>query len=188
MLQPAIQIATAGFPISPRMAAAIDGARASLATDANSAAYFLNPDGSGKAAGTLLQNPAYAGVLARVAWAGASAFYQGPIALSIVDAVIGDPRPGGPGAMTAADLANYRVIERTPVCGEYRAYVVCGMGPPSSGGVATLQILGMLNGFDLAALGPDSAQTVHLFLQANRLAFADRNAYLADPDFAAVPR
>ncbi len=187
VLQPAIQLASAGFPISPRMAGAIDGAKVSLATDANARAYFLNPDGTGKPAGTVLQNPAYAGVLARIAWAGARAFYQGPIALGIVDAVVGDPRPGGPGAMTLADLANYRVIERTPVCGEYRAYVVCGMGPPSSGGVATLQILGVLNQFDLAALGPDSVQTVHLFLQANRLAFADRNVYLADPDRVAVP-
>ena len=187
VLQPAIQLATVGFPISPRMAAAIDGAKASLATDANARAYFLNPDGTGKPAGTLLQNPAYAGVLGRIAWAGARAFYQGPVALGIVDAVIGDPRPGGPGAMTLADLANYRVIERTPVCGDYRAYVVCGMGPPSSGGVATLQILGVLSGFDLAASGPDTVETVHLFLQANRLAFADRNAYLADPDLVAVP-
>ncbi len=187
MLQPAIGLATAGFPISPRMAASIDGSKTALAQDANAAAYFLNPDGSAKAAGALLQNPAYAQVLARIACAGARAFYEGPIARAIVDTVIGDSRPGGPGAMTLSDLANYRVIERIPVCGEYRAYIVCGMGPPSSGGVAELQMLGMLSPFDLAAFGPDSVETVHLFLQANRLAFADRNLYLADPDFVAVP-
>lgn len=187
VLQPAIGLATAGFPISPRMSAVVNGSRTSLATDPAAAAYFLNPDGSAKAAGTLLQNPAYAQVLARIAWAGARAFYEGPVARAIVDAVIGDSRPSGPGAMSLADLANYRVVERTPVCGEYRAYVVCGMGPPSSGGVAELQMLGMLSRFDLASFGPDSAETVHLFLQANRLAFADRNLYVADPAFAGVP-
>lgn len=187
LLQPAIQLALTGFPISPRMAASIDSYKSILARDPNARAYFLNPDGSGKAAGTLLRNPAYAQVLARIAWAGARAFYEGPYAQDIVTTVLQDNRPGGPGALTASDLASYRVIERTPVCGPYRVYIVCSMGPPSSGGVAELQILGMLQSFDLAAFGPDSLQTVHLFLQANRLAFADRNLYLGDPAYVTVP-
>jgi gamma-glutamyltranspeptidase/glutathione hydrolase len=187
LLQPAIQLALTGFPISPRMAASIDSYKSILALDPNARAYFLNPDGSGKAAGTLLRNPAYAGVLARIAWAGARAFYEGPYAQDIVTTVLQDNRPGGPGALAASDLTNYRVIERTPVCGPYRAYIVCSMGPPSSGGVAELQMLGMLQSFDLPSLGPNSLQTVHLFLQANRLAFADRNLYLGDPAYVTVP-
>ncbi len=187
VLQPAVDLATSGFAISPRLAASIDGFKARLAQDANAKAYFLNADGSGKAAGTLLRNPAYADVLRQVSSAGTAAFYQGAVARDIVAAVANDDRAGGAGAMTAADLAGYQAVERTPVCGDYRAYVVCSMGPPSSGGTAMLQILGMLGHVDLAALGPNSVQTVHMFLQANRLAFADRNFYVADPAFVAVP-
>ncbi len=186
-LQPAIDLATAGFAISPRLAASINEFKANLAEDADAKAYFLNADGSGKAAGTSLQNPAYADVLSKIALAGPRAFYEGPVAQDIVAAVTNDGRPGGPGAMAAADLTSYQTIERIPVCGGYRVYVVCSMGPPSSGGIAELQILGMLDHVDLAALGPNDVQTVHAFLQANRLAFADRNLYVADPAFVAVP-
>ena len=186
VLQPAIDLAKAGFAISPRLAASINEYKTSLAQDPNARAYFLNADGSGKAAGTPLQNAAYADVLTQVA-AGPRAFYEGPVAQHIVAAVTNDDRAGGPGSMTAADLATYQTIERTPVCGDYRAYVVCSMGPPSSGGIAGLQILGMLDHVDLAALGPNDVQTIHAFLQANRLAFADRNLYIADPAFASVP-
>ena len=192
-LRPAIETATAGFAISPRMAAAIDGSKASLAVDAEARAYFLNTDGTGKAAGTLLQNPAYASVLGRIAFGGVRAFYTGPVAAAIVAAVTGDSRPGGPGSMTLQDLANYRVVERVPVCGPFRGFVVCGMGPPSSGGIGVLQILGILEA--RGALPPPNTadplavdlQTVHQFLQANRLAFADRAVYLADPAFVTVP-
>ena len=187
VLQPAIELAANGFEISPRLAVAIDGYRASLALDGAAREYFLNADGSGKAAGTVLKNPAYAQTLARIAFAGPAAFYAGPVAADIVAAVTTDPRPGGPGAMTLDDLAAYRVIERTPVCGPYRSYVVCGMGPPSSGGIGVLQILGMLDRTDLASLGVNGVGTVHAFLQANRLAFADRNLFVADPAYTAVP-
>ena len=187
VLQPAITLARTGFAISPRMAASIDSYKTILVQDPAARAYFLNADGSGKAAGTLLQNPMYAQTLAKIAFAGPRAFYEGPVAADIVNAILTDGRPGGPGAMTAADLANYKIIERVPVCGPYRAYVVCSMGPPSSGGIAELQILGILSRFDLAAQGPNDVQTVHEFLQANRLAFADRNLYVADPGYVAVP-
>ena len=187
LLQPAIQLATSGFAISPRMAASIDSYKTILAQDANARAYFLNPDGSGKAAGTLLQNPSYAQTLSRIAFGGPRAFYQGQVAQDIVTTVTTDTRPGGAGLLALSDLTNYQVIERTPVCGSYRSYVVCSMGPPSSGGIAELQILGMLSPINLAALGPNDVQTVHAFLQANRLAFADRNLYVADPAFVTVP-
>ena len=187
VLRPAIRLAREGFPISPRLAASIDSFKTSLGQDEAARAYFLNPDGSGKAAGTVLRNPDYARVLARVGTAGARAFYSGPVARNIVEAVTTDPRPGGPGSMTLEDLAGYRVIERAPVCGEYRYTIVCSMGPPSSGGIAELQILGILNTVDFPALGPNNVQTIHAFLQANRLAFADRNVYVADPDYVAVP-
>jgi len=186
-LQPAVDLATAGFAISPRLASSINDYKTALAQDANAKAYFLNADGTGKPAGTLLRNPAYADVLSQVASAGPRAFYQGPVAQHIAAAVADDDRAGGAGSMTAADLAGYQAVERTPVCGNYRAYVVCSMGPPSSGGIAELQILGMLGHVDLAAFGPNDVRTVHAFLQANRLAFADRNLYVADPAFAAVP-
>ena len=186
-LQPAIELATTGFSISPRLEAAIDGYKASLAQDPAARGYFLNSDGSAKAAGTLLQNPAYADLLARIASAGPQAFYGGRVAQDIAATVANDDRAGGAGAMTPADLAGYQTIERTPVCGGYRIYIVCSMGPPSSGGIAELQILGVLDHVGLASLGPDDVQTVHAFLQANRLAFADRNLFVADPAFAAVP-
>ncbi len=187
VLLPAIKLAIEGFPISPRMAASIASNKEVLAQDVDAKAYFLNADGTGKPAGTVLRNPAYAKVLVRIAVAGPSAFYRGPVAQDIVTTVTTDPRPGGPGSLTLADLANYQVIERTPVCGNYRAYVACGMGPPSSGGIAELQILGILDHLDLASLGPNDVRTIHAFLQANRLAFADRNLYVADPAYVMVP-
>ena len=116
-LLPAIELAIQGFAISPRMAASIDSYKAVLAQDDNARAYFLNPDGSGKPAGTVLRNPAYAQVLARVAFLGPQAFYGGPVARDIVAAVTSDARAGGAGSLTLADLDNYEVIERTPVCG-----------------------------------------------------------------------
>ncbi len=185
LLLPAINLARNGFAISPRMSASIDGYKSILALDPNAAAYFLNPDGSAKAAGTILKNPAYADVLYRIAFAGPRAFYNGPIANDIINTIQTDNRPGGPGQLTVADINAYQIVERQPVCGPYRNYIVCSMGPPSSGGIAELQILGMLNNFNLT--GPNDLSTVHLFLQANRLAFADRNLYVADTDFVPVP-
>ncbi len=95
--------------------------------------------------------------------------------------------PGNPGDLTLADLDGYRVKTRAPVCGGYRVYTVCGMPPPSSGGIASLQMLAMLERFDVASLQPASFFAVHLMSEAGRLAYADRNAYIADPDFVAPP-
>ena len=152
--------------------------------------------------GTVIKNPAYAATLNSIASGGANAFYTGPIAQSIVDKI--KVTSGGatttvaitPGLTEMSDLASYRAIKRTPVCGNYRATVVCGMGPPSSGGIAVAQTLGILDNFNLAALPPSNVnseggkpavQAVHLVSEAQRLAYADRNRYVADTDFVALP-
>ena len=148
--------------------------------------YFVNTDDcTAKPAGTLMRNKAYANTLKALARKGADAFYYGPIAQDIADAVQGDLNI--PGDMTVADLANYDVVEREPVCIDYRGYNVCGMGPPSSGALAVGQILGILENFDLAGYLPLDVEVVHLFAQAGRLAFADRGKYVADSDFITVP-
>ncbi|MBV8049254.1 MAG: gamma-glutamyltransferase [Paludibacterium sp.] len=184
LFQPAIRQAEQGFPLSPRLYGLLAGERF-LAQDATARRYFYNPDGRPKPIGTLLKNPDYAATLRLIARHGPSAFYQGALARDIVDAVA--RAPGNPGDMTLADLRRYRARERAPVCGDYRDYRLCGMGPPSSGGVAVLQMLGMLQRFPLSTLPPQSVDAVHLFSEAGRLAFADRGQYLADPGFAPVP-
>lgn len=202
LMQPGIKLATNGFPISGRMAAAIAGARTDLLRDPDAAAYFLNPDYSAKALGSVIKNPDYAATLASIAQGGANAFYTGPIAQSIVDKI--KVASGGvtstvaitPGLTEMSDLANYKAVRRTPVCGNYRTTVVCGMGPPSSGGIAVAQTLGMLDNFNLAAVTPTAVnseggkpavQAVHLVSEAQRLAYADRNKYVADTDFVPLP-
>ena len=202
LFNPAIKLATNGFAISGRMAAAIDIAKTDFLRDREAAAYFLNADFTPKALGSTIKNPAYAATLTTLAQGGANAFYTGPIAQSIVDKI--KVTAGGvtntmaitPGLTEMSDLANYRAIRRTPVCGNYRTTVVCGMGPPSSGGIAVAQTLGILDNFDLAANGPTvvnaeggkpSVMGVHLVSEAERLAYADRNKYVADTDFVALP-
>ena len=168
--------------------------------------YFVNSDGtadscSAKPAGTVITNPDYAETLNTLVDEGADGFYTGPIATDIAAAVQNDPAIAGD--MTVEDLANYEVIERAPVCIDYRGHAVCGMGPPSSGALAVGQILGIMENFgvgnsqpegdDLATTldfdlsDPLNADTVHLFAQAGRLAFADRGLYVGDSDFVNVP-
>lgn len=197
-----IRLATDGFSISGRMAAAISGARDDLLRDPEAAAYFLNADFTPRALGTTIKNPAYADTLSTIAQNGASALYTGPIAQSIVSKI--KVTTGGvtstvaitPGLTELSDLANYRAVRRTPVCTTYRASWVCGMGPPSSGGIAVAQTLGILENFDLAAAAPTvvnsegakpSVLGVHLVSEAERLAYADRNKYVADTDFVSLP-
>lgn len=181
LFRPAIALAEQGFAISPRLATLIAEDEL-LALNPAARAYFYEADGSPKAAGTLLRNPDYAAVLRRLAAEGPEAFYSGPVAEALLAAAAeGEAEP----PLTPEDLAAYRAVERDPLCLNYRAYRVCGQAPPSSGGVTTLQILGLLAGFDLgAAPTPEAA---HLIAEASRLAFADRNAYLADPDFVPQP-
>ena len=185
LFEPAIRLAEEGFLVSPRLARAIaEAAPGGLARQPAARGPFLDAEGRPPAAGARLVNPAYAATLRALASGGAEAFYTGPIAVDIVAAV--REGLGNPGAMTLDDLARYRVVERPPVCIAYHGREVCGMGPPSSGGLAVAQILGLLEPFELAARGP-SLGALHLLLEASRLAFADRDRFVADPDFTPVP-
>ena len=184
LFEAAIKKAEAGFDISPRLHRQIARDR-SLKTFPASAAYFYRPDGTAKPVGTRLRNPAYAQTLRAIASGGAKAFYEGEIAKAVVDTVRTAKR--NPGRISLADLRGYRAKRREPICSLYRVWVVCGMPPPTSGGLAVLQILGLLQNFDLVRLEANSADAIHLIAEASRLAFADRNTYLADPDFVEVP-
>ena len=179
------RLATDGFEVSPRLGTLLAAEGDKLKTDDATIRYFFDDGGAPLKTGTLLKNPAYAETLRTIASGGADAFYSGPIAQAIVKAV--REAKGNPGVLSLSDLANYRVKEREPVCLAYRALDVCGMGPPSSGGVAVGQMLGMLENFDLKGLGPDNVQSWRLIGDAQRLAFADREKYLADPDFVPAP-
>ena len=182
LFAPAIQLAEAGFPVSKRLHAQIAGNKDLFAQPA-ARAYFY-PDGAALPVGALLKNPALASVLRRIANEGAQAFYQGTLAADIVEAVQSHPRAGD---LSLQDMAGYHAKERAVVCGNYRLYRICGMGPPSSGGIAVVQMLGILEQHDMASMQPESLQAVHYFTEAGRLAFADRDRYVADPDFMTVP-
>lgn len=184
LFEPAIELAETGFAVSPRLHELIvrDALLPKLPA---AAAYFYTPSGNPLPTGTILRNPAYAETLRRIAAEGADAFYEGEIAASIVAAVRNAEI--NPGRMTEADLAAYRPVARVPVCAPYRAWEVCGMPPPTSGGVAVLQMLRLLEPHDLAGTGPNDPRTLHLLAEAGKLAFADRSAFLADPDFVEVP-
>ncbi len=183
LFRPAIELAEKGFPISPRLYTLLSTEQY-LQRSEPARSYFFQPDGTPKPVGTILVNRSYAQVLRQIAKRGADAFYKGEIANDIVATV---QKAGVPGDLTTTDLAAYQAIERPPVCGIYRVYKVCGMGAPSAGGLTVLQILGILENFNLASLQPASLEAVHLFAEAGRLAFADRGFYIADPDFVSVP-
>ncbi|WP_404407718.1 gamma-glutamyltransferase [Pseudidiomarina marina] len=146
--------------------------------------YFY-PNGEALQAGTIKKNPEYARTLRLIAEQGADAFYHGEIADAIVAAV--QHAPINPGVLQQKDLASYQALIREPVCAEYRVYEVCGMGPPSSGGITVLQLLGILENFPVSEWAVNSETAIHHFTQASRLAFADRNRYIADSDFVDVP-
>ncbi len=184
LFQAAITLSEDGFAISPRLYFLLDRDKF-LKTKASARAYFYNADGTAKAVGTILKNPALAQTLRMIADQGAKAFYEGDIARQIIDAVKSDP--GNPGLLTEQDLANYKAKERLPVCLPYRENTVCGMGPPTSGGVTSLQILKLLEKTEIAAQKPGSLDAIHLISEASALAFADRGKYLADADFVSVP-
>ncbi len=180
----AIDLADDGFAVSPRLAGLVARDQERLSRFADTAAYFL-PGGAPLQEGDTLTNAAYARTLRAIAASGADAFYTGPIAADIVATVQG--AEGNPGVLSALDLAVYQVRERAPVCASYRAHDVCGMGPPSSGALTVGQILGMLDSYDLAALGADNPESWRLIGDASRLAFADRGRYMADSDFVPMP-
>jgi gamma-glutamyltranspeptidase/glutathione hydrolase len=180
--QPAIRIAEAGFAVSPRLRAMIGMGRGALAPDA---ARYLTSDGVRPLeVGARLRNPDYAATLRRIAAEGPRGFYEGPVAAAIVAAAARAPLPGSLGV---DDLKAYRPQRLEPVCRGYRAYLVCGMRPPSSGGIAVLSILGILEHFDMSASGPSTVLGWHRFIEAQRLAYADRDLYVADERFVQVP-
>jgi len=184
LFEPAINLAEQGFAISPRLHMLLASEK-HLADAEPARSYFYEPDGSAKPVGTVLRNPAFAATLRAIAAHGPDAFYKGAIARDIAETVTHAQK--NPGDLTAADLASYQAKERPPVCGYYRSYRICGMGPPSSGGIGVLQILGLLERFNLAKTAPLSVEGVHLFAEAGRLAYADRERFLADSDFLPVP-
>ena len=192
LFEPAIELAEQGFRISPRLHALLQ-VDPHLKRDRAARAYFHQWHGSPRAVGTTLRNPELAAVLRRIAAEGAKALHEGEIARAIVAKV--REHPANPGRMTLADLAGYQPKKRPPICHDYRArgrdYRVCGFPPPGSGAIAVGQILGILDAVRAQALpledGLPRADWLHLYLEASRLAFADRAQYVADPDFVAPP-
>lgn len=185
LIAPAIRLADDGFRVSQRLARDIAADATLLRRDPRSAAYYFSDQGAPLAAGHRLRNPALAETLRAIAGQGAQALAQGPVAEAILAAVTGHAT--NPGAMAATDLSTYAPRRREAVCTPYRRWRVCGFPPPSSGGIAVAQILGLLGHFDIARLDPQGAEAAHLLGEAGRLAFADRNAYVADPAFVSVP-
>lgn len=184
LFAPAIALAEKGVPVTGKLAGELhDFPKIAAMPDVKR--YFTKPDGSLVNAGDTLKNPELAATFRQIAKGGARAFYTGEIARAIVDKV--QHAPVNAGGMTLKDLATYRAVERAPVCGPYRAVKVCSMPPPSSGGIAVLQILSMLERFKPADLQPNTLSNVHLFSQASRLAFADRVVFVGDPAFVRVP-
>lgn len=180
----AIGLAEDGFVVSPRLAGLVAGDAERLGRFPTTADYFL-PGGTPIVEGDTLINQAYANTLRSLAEGGSAAFYSGPIAEGIVATV--RSAEGNPGVLSLDDLRAYRVKARDAVCVTYRAHDVCGMGPPSSGALTVGQILGLLEGYDLRALGAENPEAWRLIGDASRLAFADRGRYMADSDFVPVP-
>jgi gamma-glutamyltranspeptidase/glutathione hydrolase len=181
LFQPAIELAEKGHPLSARVAKL---AASESLTDPAARAWLYGEDGKPLAAATPIRNPEFAKVLRAVAAGGADAFYRGTVARDVVAAVGSQPNAG---VLAEADLAGYRVRDVEAVCSPYRAWRVCGVGPSTYGGIGVLQVMGVLQRFDMASVRPGSSQAVHLFSEAGRLAFADRNRYGGDDRFVPVP-
>ncbi|WP_207537361.1 gamma-glutamyltransferase [Sabulicella rubraurantiaca] len=184
LFAPAIRLAEEGFPVSARLVSDIAAAAPTLARDPAARALFLPRDGQPPEEGDLLRNPALAATLRLIAEGGADALHGGPVAADIVRAVRG--HNANPGLMTADDLAGYEARRVAPICRPYRVWTLCA-APPPSGGVVVLQILALLEHFDLASLDPAGVDAAMLLGEAGRTAFADRNMFLADLDFVPVP-
>jgi gamma-glutamyltranspeptidase/glutathione hydrolase len=180
----AIRLADHGFPVSPRLNALLTRDKY-LKTFETARRYFYDEEAEPRSVGWVLQNQPLAETLRVIAAGGSDAFYKGDIAGDIIRTVQGTAQ--NPGMLSRDDFAAYRAVAREPVCAPYRQYTVCGMPPPTSGGLTILQILGMLEQFDLGDLTPGSPKAVHLISEASRLAFADRARYMADSDFVRVP-
>nr|WP_294848744.1 gamma-glutamyltransferase [uncultured Sphingomonas sp.] len=185
LFQPAISLARDGFLVTPRLYTMLDRYRATGAMTAEGRAIYYQADGSPKPVGTRIVNPALAATLETLAARGPDSFYVGPNAQAIVAAANGAEK--NPSKMDRGDLATYDAQKLPPVCGEYRGYRICGMGPPSSGATTVFAILKQLERFDLGALGKDDPRSWHLIAESMRLGYADRERYLADADYIRVP-
>lgn len=185
LFQPAIALARDGFTVTARLSQFLTNSKNRAGFTAEGRALFYDAAGNPLPEGTLVKNPALAETLEMIAQRGPNAFYTGDNAQKIASTVAA-ATPGAQ-AMVIGDVQQYVAKQRDPVCGEYRVWKICGMGPPSSGATTVLAILKQLEGFDMKALGKDSPVAWHLFAESQRLAFADRELYLADEDFVQVP-
>ena len=186
VIEPAIKLAEEGFKVSPRLHALITRSAESLYRFKTTRNYFLSEEGVPLFIGTVIKNKEYANTLRAISTGGADAFYKGELAKRIVDTV--QNAQGNPGRLSLEDLESYEIVEREPVCLNYRSYDVCGMGPPSSGALTVGQILGLVEAYDLKSYGAGSPESWRLIGDATRLAFADRSLYMADSDFVKVPK
>lgn len=185
LFSPAIKLAEQGFTVSPRLNEMLKHERGRFEADVETKLYFYPDVVTPLEAGSIKRNPDYAITLRDIAKNGVSSFYEGEIAKKIVASVQGARRNRG--LLSLEDLSSYEVKERKAVCGNYRKYKICSMGEPSSGGLTLLMTLGMLENFDLSSWGPNNPTSWHVMMEASRLAFADRNQYMADPDFVQTP-
>ncbi|MFQ5743378.1 MAG: gamma-glutamyltransferase [Acidobacteriota bacterium] len=182
LVEPAIQLASDGILLSPYLARSLASVAPTFRDFPASQKAFLRPDGSPYEAGARLKQPDLAWSLGQIAEAGAAAFYKGKIAERLAAGMAANG-----GLITTADLASYQAVERAPIRGSYRGYEIVSMGPPSSGGVALVEMLNMLENFDLSAYGPNDPEAVHLMIESMRQAYLDRSAYLGDTDYVDVP-
>jgi gamma-glutamyltranspeptidase/glutathione hydrolase len=182
ILAPAIRLAEDGIQVPRGLAFALAGNRARFEKDPSSVKYFMHPEGRPYDTGETLKQPDLGRTLRMIAADGRRGFYEGEVA----DAIVAEMREGG-GLITHEDLKGYRVVEREPVRGNYRGFEIASMPPPSSGGVHLIEMLNILEGFDLKAAGHNSADYIHRLVEAMRHAYADRAKHMGDPDFWKVP-
>ncbi|MDX1733078.1 MAG: gamma-glutamyltransferase [Halioglobus sp.] len=182
VLAPAIALARDGIPVSITLNLDINSRATQLGADAEATRLFLPGNGRAPAVGSTWKQPDLARTLAHISERGRDGFYRGPVAGLIAQAM-----KAGDGLITLQDLADYRAVEREPVRGQYRGFEVVSAPPPSSGGIHIVQMLNILEGFDLRAMGHNSAAYLHHLAEAMKLAYADRSEYLGDPDFVTVP-
>jgi gamma-glutamyltranspeptidase / glutathione hydrolase len=184
LFDPAIRVSETGFQVTPALATRLNQLK-KIWVDFPEAQAIYWQDGRPKAVGETIKNPALAALLRTVAKGGAKAFYSGDNAKAIISATAASAR--NKAVVTARDIASYRAKDRPAVCTTYRVYKLCGMGPPSSGATTVFQILGMLERFDMKAMGKDDPKAWHAIAEAMMLAYADREKYLGDADFVSVP-
>ena len=181
----AINLAQKGFTVTPRLHKMLKAEKTQFSHDVKTKLYFFPDTNTPVAEGDVLNNLFYAQTLKTLAENGVNSFYQGKIAENIVVKV--REAAQNPGLISLEDMASYKAVVRNPVCDSYRRYQICSMAEPSSGGLTLIHILKLLERFDLAAWGADSPKSWHVIAEASRLAFADRNKYMADPDFVKTP-